>query len=124
MPKTVLVVDDSAPARRHLSGLLKRAGYDVVEAAHGMAALERLSASQTFDLLIVDINMPGMTGVDLLEERAARRLASAAQAMVLSTERHPDLVRRAKAAGARAWILKPYKSELILQAVKDLTGEM
>lgn len=120
MTKTVLVVDDSATVRMQVSRALASAGYEVLEAVDGIDALEKLAGGATVALVVCDINMPRMSGVELVES-LAQRPAPRPPILMLTTEGHPALIQRAKASGARGWMMKPFKPELLVAAARKLT---
>jgi two-component system chemotaxis response regulator CheY len=119
--KTVLIVDDSKSIRNEVAEALTPAGYVVLEAADGIEALARVSEHASITLVVLDVNMPGMNGLDVLEhirqDHSARNLA----VLMLTTEAERTLVDRAKKAGARGWLLKPIKAELLVSTVERLT---
>jgi two-component system chemotaxis response regulator CheY len=121
MIKRVLIVDDSASVRRQVCDVLSQAGFDVVEAIDGVDGAERVRAQPDLDLVICDVNMPRMNGLDMLDnlqhELAQRQLP----VMMLTTEGQPDVMARAKKAGAKAWLIKPFKAPVLLSAVQKLT---
>lgn len=121
MIKRVLIVDDSSSVRRQVCGVLLQAGYDMVEAADGVEGAETIRAQLDLDLVICDVNMPRMNGLDMLDtlhdELAKRQLP----VMMLTTEGQPEAMARAKKAGAKGWIVKPFKEPLLLSAVGKLT---
>ncbi|MEY4549674.1 MAG: hypothetical protein RL685_5869 [Pseudomonadota bacterium] len=121
MIKRVLIVDDSSSVRRQVCGVLVQAGYDVVEAADGVEGSETIRTQLDLDLVICDVNMPRLSGLDLLDslhdELARRQLP----VMMLTTEGQPEAMARAKKAGAKGWIVKPFKEALLLSAVGKLT---
>lgn len=122
MGLTVLLVDDSEVVRRVAHGALAAAGFTVVEAFDGMDALEKLRAeTQEVSLIFCDVNMPRMSGIEFVEALASSNLVKP-PVLMLTTEGHPELVKRAKNSGARGWMLKPFKPELLVAAAKKLTG--
>ena len=121
MTKTVLVVDDSASVRMQVSRALASAGFEVLEAVDGIDALEKLTGGATVALVVCDINMPRMNGVELIES-LAQRPAPRPPILMLTTEGHPALIQRAKASGARGWMMKPLKPELLVAAARKLTA--
>lgn len=121
MSKRVLVVDDSPTIRQQLTMTFSDAGYAVEVAVDGQDGLERLRVDRGFQLLVTDINMPRMNGADMLEAAHAEGLTAGLPIVVLTTEGHPDLVARAKAAGARGWMMKPTKPEALITAAAKLT---
>jgi two-component system, chemotaxis family, chemotaxis protein CheY len=121
MAKKILVIDDSASVRRQVSGVLCSAGFLVLEATDGLDGAERIRADADLALVICDVNMPRMSGLDMLEslkqEIADRGLA----VVMLTTEGQPEAMARAKKSGAKGWIVKPFKEHLLLGAVQKLT---
>ena len=121
MSKTILVVDDSATVRQQVGLAVKQAGFEVVEAGDGLEGLDRLKNVAAIALVVCDINMPNMNGLEMLEQVQKEGKYASIPIIVLTTEGRPDQVARAKKAGARAWIVKPFKAELLVAAVKKLT---
>jgi two-component system chemotaxis response regulator CheY len=119
MSRKVLVVDDSATVRTQASRALTEAGYDVLEAVDGLDGLEKLEAHQEILLVVCDVNMPRMNGVELVEA-LAKRSAKMPPVIMLTTEGHPQLIQRAKASGAKGWMIKPFKAELLVAAAKKV----
>ena len=117
MAKKILVVDDSAPVRQQGGLALTLAGYRVVEAFDGQDGVEKLVANADVSMIICDVNMPRMTGLDFLA-----KVGGAVPVVMLTTEGHADLKKRAKALGAKGWIIKPFVPELLIQTVQHLTG--
>ena len=121
MAKKILVIDDSASVRRQVSGVLCSAGFLVLEATDGLDGAERIRADADLALVICDVNMPRMNGLDMLEslkqEIADRQLS----VVMLTTEGQPEAMARAKKSGAKGWIVKPFKEHLLLGAVQKLT---
>ena len=119
MKPTVLVVDDSAVVRIQASGALGAAGYVVLEAVDGLDAVDKLATGPAIALIFCDVNMPRMTGIEFLEALFARGVAIPPVVM-LTTEGHPQLIQRAKACGAKGWMLKPFKPEMLVSTAKKL----
>jgi len=115
--KKVLVVDDSAPVRQQVGLALTQAGYDVVEAFDGQDGVEKFSKTSGIAMVICDVNMPRMTGLDFLE-----KVGTSVPVVMLTTEGQTELKKRAKALGARGWIIKPFVPDLLVAAVKQITG--
>ncbi len=114
--KKILVVDDSPTVRQQVSLALTQAGYQVVEAVDGLDAIAK--ADGTISMMICDVNMPRMNGLDAIEKiRTDPRLTKLAVVM-LTTEGQANLIDRAKKAGAKGWLVKPFKPELLLAAVQ------
>jgi two-component system chemotaxis response regulator CheY len=118
MTSSVLVVDDSLMIRKQVGATLRGLGYCVIEAVDGVDALEKLTANADACLIVCDVNMPRMNGLELLEALAAR--GSAVPVVMLTTEGQPELMQRAKALGAKGWIVKPFKPEFLTATAKKL----
>jgi two-component system chemotaxis response regulator CheY len=114
--KRVLAVDDSLTIRQLLKMTLSRSGYEVVEAEDGAKGLQKASA-EIFDLVLSDINMPVMNGLDLV--RSLRKLAQYrfTPIVLVTTESQPEKKLEGKAAGATGWIVKPFEPEQLLAVV-------
>lgn len=117
----VIVVDDSKTLRQQLRIALSDAGYNCIEAEDGKDGLDKIKANAAAKLVICDVNMPRMNGLEMLE--AIKKDAVAAPpVLMLTTEGQRELIERAKAAGAKGWIIKPFKPDLLIAAVKKLAG--
>ena len=119
MPKTVLIVDDSATIRQVVGMTLKGAGYEVMEACDGKDALRKLDGKK-INLIISDVNMPNMDGISFVKE--AKKLASYkfTPVIMLTTEAGEAKKAEGKAAGVRAWVVKPFQPPVLLDAVSKL----
>ena len=119
MAKTVLVVDDSASIRQVVAITLKGAGFDVIEAVDGRDALSKLSG-QRVHLIISDVNMPNIDGISFLKEVKARAEYKFTPVIMLTTESAEDKKMAGQAAGAKAWMVKPFQPAQMLAAVNKL----
>ncbi|HTH94958.1 MAG TPA: response regulator [Rhodocyclaceae bacterium] len=119
MAKTILVVDDSASLRQVVSITLKGAGYDVVEACDGRDALGKLTG-QKIHLVISDVNMPNMGGIAFVQEMKRQDAYRFTPVIMLTTEASESKKQEGKAAGAKAWVVKPFQPEQMLSAVGKL----
>ena len=119
MAKSVLVVDDSASVRQVVGIALKSAGYDVIEASDGKDALGKLNG-QKVHLIISDVNMPNMDGITFVKE--VKKLASYkfTPIIMLTTESQESKKAEGQAAGAKAWVVKPFQPAQMLAAVSKL----
>jgi two-component system chemotaxis response regulator CheY len=119
MAKTILIVDDSISVREVLGILLKGAGYSVIEAEDGKDALLKL-AGQKVHLIVSDVNMPHMDGIAFV--KAVKQLSNYkfTPIIMLTTESEEARKREGQAAGAKAWVVKPFKPEQMLNAVGKL----
>lgn len=116
MPR-VLVVDDNPVARGVAAITLESAGMEVAEAADGEEALDRLAAEPA-DAVVLDIMMPGLSGHDVLRERAARRLAPDAAVVMLTCKTDDADITRAFEAGAADYLTKPFDPDELVRAVR------
>lgn len=119
MAKTILIVDDSASVRQVVSIALKGAGYDVLEACDGKDALSKLNG-QKVHLIISDVNMPNMDGITLVKEVKQLAAYKFTPIIMLTTESQETKKQEGQAAGAKAWVVKPFKPEQMLAAVSKL----
>ncbi len=119
MAKTIMVVDDSASLRQVVGIALKGAGYDVVEGCDGRDALTKLDGRKVH-LIISDVNMPNMDGITFV--RAVKQMANYkfTPIIMLTTESQEGKKQEGQAAGAKAWVVKPFKPEQMLNAVAKL----
>jgi two-component system chemotaxis response regulator CheY len=116
MATSVLVVDDSMMVRKQVGSALKGQGYDVIEAVDGCDALEKLAGNPDTKLIVCDVNMPKMNGLEFLEQLAARN--SSIPVVMLTTEGQPELIQRAKSLGAKGWLVKPFKPDYLTATAK------
>ncbi len=119
MSKTIMVVDDSTSIRQVVSMALKGAGYQVIEAVDGKDALAKLDG-QKINLVISDVNMPNMDGITFVKEMKQKPNYKFTPVIMLTTEGAEDKKNAGQAAGAKAWVVKPFKPEQMLQAVAKL----
>lgn len=119
MAKSIMIVDDSASLRQVVSITLKGAGYEVLEARDGSDALSKLTG-QKIHLIISDVNMPNMDGISFV--RAAKQLAAYrfTPVIMLTTEAQECKKQEGQAAGAKAWMVKPFQPAQMLSAVSKL----
>ena len=116
--KTILLVDDSATILLSISNILTKAGYAVEKAANANEGLAKFNAGTKVDLLITDLNMPGMNGIDFIKE--VRKLPSYKfmPILFLTTESQQSKKMEAKAAGASGWLVKPATADELLNTIK------
>jgi two-component system chemotaxis response regulator CheY len=119
MSKKIMVVDDSKAIRQSLIFTLKGHGYEVLEAANGVDALD-LMKDNTIGLFISDVNMPEMDGIELLKRIKQDKDHKYTPVIMLTTESGRDMIEAGKEAGAKAWMIKPFQPEEIVSAVKKL----
>jgi two-component system chemotaxis response regulator CheY len=122
MGRRVLVVDDSSTVRLQVRQALAPAGFDVIEAADGEEGVQLIHSDSEIAAVICDVNMPRKNGLALIEQVKASGIASHIPILVMTTEGQPSLVQRARDAGAKGWIVKPFKPNLLVAALQKITG--
>ncbi len=116
----VLVVDDSMMIRTQVSAALTGQGYAVVQACDGRDALDKLTANSDVGLIVCDVNMPNMGGLEFLEALQSHSAKGKVAVVMLTTEGQHELMQKAKSLGAKGWIMKPFKGPLLVAAAKKL----
>ena len=119
--KLILTVDDSATIRDLLLSELSGLGYRVTQAEDGINGLEML-ALEPPDVIITDITMPRMDGIGFIQNVRNDERYKATPILVLTTESDPDIKNRAKRAGATGWIVKPFDSRKLAEAIRKVTA--
>lgn len=119
MSKTVLAVDDSASMRQLVRFTLDNAGYNVLEAADGHDALQKLT-TEPVDFVVTDLNMPNMDGIDLIRQIRANPNHRYLPILMVTTESQADRKVAGKEAGATGWIVKPFHCDQLVALVNRL----
>lgn len=119
MSKTIMTVDDSASMRQMINFTLTQAGHRVIEACDGRDALAKLQSAAP-DMVITDLNMPNMDGIELIRQARALPSLRYVPIIMLTTESQDDKKQAGKAAGATGWIVKPFKAEQLTGVVGKL----
>ncbi len=119
MSKTVLIVDDSTSFRQVVGIALKGAGYTVVEACDGRDALGKLDGRK-INLIVSDVNMPVMDGISFVKADKLLPAYKFTPVIMLTTEAGEAMKSAGKAAGVRAWVVKPFQPPVLLDAVAKL----
>ena len=122
MSKKIMVVDDSQTVRQQVGMALTQAGFEVVEAVDGQDGMEKIGLEPDLAMVICDVNMPRMNGIEMLTSVKADGKNAALPEIKMTTEGQHDMVERAKKVGDKAWIVKPINPNLLVAAVKKLTG--
>ncbi|GAB2893933.1 response regulator [Uliginosibacterium flavum] len=121
MAKCILIVDDSMSLRTTLGIALKSSGYDVVDAVDGKDALTKLDGRK-YNLIISDVNMPNMDGLTFVKAAKAMPAYRFTPVLMLTTEGDAAKMAEGKAAGVRAWVIKPFQPPALLDAVSKLVS--
>jgi two-component system, chemotaxis family, chemotaxis protein CheY len=117
--KKVLVVDDSVSIRKSIGFVLGQEGYEITEAVDGIDGLAK-AKSDRFSLVITDINMPNMDGIELTKNLRQTEGYRFIPIIALTTESQQTKMTEGKAAGATGWIVKPFTSEKLIAVVKKV----
>lgn len=118
----ILIVDDSASMRQMVSFTLKQTGgHTVKESADGNQGLQAVQAEQ-FDLIITDMNMPNMNGMDFSKAVRARSDYKFVPILVLTTESSAELKQQGRETGVTGWIVKPFNPEQLAKVVQKVLG--
>ncbi len=120
MAKTILIVDDSATMLMSIKTTLEMGGYQIESAADGQLALNKLKAGAKFDLIITDINMPNMGGMDLIKNARGLPSCRFTPILTLTTESQAAKRDEAKKLGATGWLVKPISGNDLLKVVKQV----
>lgn len=118
--KQILIVEDSATTRSLITAVIEEAGdFEIVEAATGFEAL-KLLPTKSFDLILTDINMPDINGIELINFIKSNPRYSAIPLVIISTEKSEEDKKRGLAAGADAYITKPFKAKELQDSIKGM----
>ena len=123
MGKKIVVVDDSRTARQQVRITLTGAGYEVIEAVDGNDGLLKIMSNADAALVVCDVNMPNLNGLEMLKALRLEQPGAQMPIIMLTTEAQPALLQQAKQAGAKGWIVKPFKPEMLVAAVRKLVGD-
>lgn len=121
MSASILVVDDSASVKAAIRIALTSAGYQLAEAADGAEGIAQAN-TETFDLIITDLNMPVMDGLTMIETMRAMPAHAGVPIVFLTTESDEAMKQRARAAGATGWLTKPFDPEQLVKVARKVLG--
>jgi two-component system chemotaxis response regulator CheY len=120
MSKKVLIVDDSRTIRQQVNFTLTKSGFQVVEAEDGNDGIAKLAANPDVAVVISDVNMPNMNGLEMVAAITANASLPHPPIVMLTTEGAAELIEQAKKAGAKGWLVKPFKPEQLVAVVAKL----
>ncbi len=120
--KKVLIIDDSVTIRSMVSIAFKNMGWVSETAKNGEEAVEAADKAH-FDFFVVDINMPGMNGIELIEKLRSKIIYKHTPMLVLTTEAGDAIKQQGRDVGASGWMVKPFKPEVMQAAVERLCSE-
>ena len=115
----IMTVDDSVSLRKLVASALSSAGHTVTEVESGQSALQAAQSS-SFDLVISDLNMPGMDGLTLVTNLRKLPQYRATPILILTTEMDPQKKQAAKQAGATGWLVKPFDPVQLLATIRKV----
>jgi two-component system chemotaxis response regulator CheY len=118
--KKLLVVDDSETIRLDVRKRVGAAGFTVLEARDGAEGLKVAGENLDLALIVLDVNMPVMNGLEMLEHIQKDPSTAPIPVLLLTTEVQESLMLRAKEAGAKAWLIKPVDPEMLLMAINKV----
>jgi len=121
MSKTVMIVDDSPSLRTAVTIALENAGYEVLAGEDGSDALNKLNG-QKVHLIISDLNMPNMDGFTFVQKLKEKPEYKFTPIVMLTTEASDEKKAEGKSAGVRAWMVKPFKPEAMLEAISKIVA--
>ncbi|MEI6146424.1 MAG: response regulator [Methylococcales bacterium] len=116
----ILIVDDSSTVRDQVGEFLTENGLDYISAIDGKDGLVKLQGDPGIKLILSDVNMPNMDGLTMVEKIRNELGNSTVNIIMLTTESNPSMKERGKAAGVKGWIVKPFRGESVLTAIKKL----
>lgn len=119
MSKKILFVDDSTSMRKVVGHAIENAGYEVTTAVDGVDAASKLD-KQKFDVIITDLNMPNMNGIELIKVAKKNAYNKFSPIIMLTTESSGEMKQKGKEAGAKVWIVKPFQPDQLLGVMNKL----
>jgi len=120
MPDNILIVDDSPSTLMLMKFSLKKKGYNILEARNGEEAFEIIKKNLDIICVVTDINMPGMSGIDLVEKVRNNLQSKFMPILVLTNPDNPENIKKARSAGATGWLDKPFKPENLTKVIEKI----
>ncbi|TGN19974.1 response regulator [Leptospira idonii] len=122
MAKKLLLCDDAPTALKLMEMVLADEGYEIHKAENAEQAMKVLELSGPFDACVFDVNMPGKNGIELSRDFLAHPKGSGAKILIVSTESSDHLRQAGKEAGVKAWIVKPFEDEDLIEVLSKITA--
>ena len=116
----ILVVDDSSTVRDEVAGFLRKNGLDVDTAVDGKDGLAKLRSNPGVKLVVSDVNMPNMDGITFLKEVKKSAAHKFTPVIMLTTESQEEKKKQGQEAGAKAWVVKPFQPDQLVNAISKL----
>ena len=120
--KRVLVVDDSSTIRQQVSQVLTQVGFEVIEAEDGQIGADIIRDDPSISVVICDVNMPRLNGIEMVLHVKRDAKNANLPILMLTTDGQPALIKKAKEAGAKGWMVKPFNPSQLVLAVQKLAG--
>ncbi len=120
--KKILVVDDSSMIRLVVSKAAQKAGYEVIDASNGKEGLSQLLKHENISLILSDINMPIMDGIQMVTKIKENEKLKYIPVVMLTTEDKEELKQQGRELGVKAWMVKPFNEKTFLKAMMKLIG--
>ena len=117
----ILIVDDSNSITMVVSQMLKEAGHEPLRAVDGKDAIDVLGKEENIDLILLDWNMPNMSGIEFLQYNAENKVA-ACPIIMMTTENKPDNIRKALELGVSEYIMKPFTQDILVSKINSVVG--
>lgn len=121
MAKKILFVDDSASMRQIMSLAMQAEGFDITTAVDGVEGSQKLDNGR-YDVIISDLNMPNMNGIEFIKNVKRHNRNKFAPVIMLTTESADEMKHQGKIAGAKVWMIKPFRAEQLVAVIKKLLG--
>ena len=122
MNKKVLIIDDSKSMRQMVGMTLTNAGYEIIEGEDGQKGLDALASAGKVDLIITDLNMPVMNGLEFIRQARSVSACKFTPILMLTTESGNELKAQGRDAGATGWIVKPFRPEQLLNVIEKVVA--
>lgn len=119
MAKKILVVEDSRAFRQQIVITLEREGFQTVEAGDGSEGVKKLK-SESFDIAVVDVNMPNLNGLDMVSQVKSDNVYQG-PIIMLTTEGERDVISKGRDLGIDCWMVKPFDPTALVEAIKKLS---
>ncbi|MDF3820479.1 response regulator [Leptospira sp. 96542] len=120
MAKKILLCDDAPTALKLMQMVLSDEGYEIHKAENAEQAMKSLEQNGPFDGCVFDVNMPGKNGIELTRDFLAHPKGSNAKILIVSTESSDHLRQAGKEAGVKAWIVKPFEDEDLIEVLQKI----
>jgi two-component system, chemotaxis family, chemotaxis protein CheY len=122
-PRKVLIIDDAEAVRRSVVAALEPAGYTVLTASDGLRGIATLQETPDLCLVIIDLNMPGMSGFGVLDWMRKDRSPHLPPAIFMTTDASPTMLEQVKSAGAVGWLVKPCRAEQLVTVANRIVAK-